>query len=99
MTSAQHKALCKSSVLMRERHDWRQWGARILRRLRWNGSGMSSSWLRFVTLLLLVPSLGGTSAVLPVLLYDDVGVQDSAPNLIAALPGPLYPEQLEALAG
>ena len=147
-TPAQHKALCKSSVLMRERHDfccthravaltrgavrgtqdkprlgqghddnstapheeahsmhqgcrprydWGQWRARILRRSGWNGSGMPSSWLRVVALLFLVPSLGGTSAVLPVSPYDDVGVQNSAPSLMAALPGPLYPEQLEAL--
>jgi hypothetical protein len=48
-------------------------------------------------LLFLVPSLGGTSAVLPVFLYDDIDVQDRAPSLRAPLPGPLYPEQLEAL--
>jgi hypothetical protein len=81
----------------RPRYDWGQWGARILRRLEWNGSGMPSSCLRFAALLLLVPSLGGISAVLPVLPYNDVGVSDSAPSPIAALPGPLYPEQLEAL--
>lgn len=81
----------------RRRDNWGQWRARILCWLWWDGSRRFSSWLRFVTLLCLVPSLGGTSAVLPVSLYDHIGVQDNALSPRAALPGPLYPEQLEAL--